>query len=557
MQIFPRFADLTAPSVDRSWLEGAYADLDALLSGGQVAQAAQAFDHLRRQVETWSALAELRFSQDTTDPAAKQALEQRDLTLPLAKNFETAFQRRLLAEQGAPLLPLLGPHVLALWEQGVSTFSPEIEADLAEEARLGARYTELTAAAQIAIDGKVVNLEGLAPYREHLDRALRHEAYLAMDRFFAERGAELDDIYGQLIRLRHGMARKLGYRDFTELAYRRMRRLDYGPAEVARYREAVLEQVTPLVAQLLESRRRQFGWDAVYAWDEEIADPLGNPGPVGGDDALIAAGQQLYDRLHPELADLYRGMEAGGFLDLKNRPGKAGGGFCTAFPTAGMPFVFANFAGTAGDVEVLTHEMGHALQFWSSRQLPWIDQLWPANEAAEIHSMTLELLAHPQVGRLVGEEAAERYRRLHLIRAVSSLPRMAWLDHFQDEVYANPSWTPGERHACAARLSRRYFPWENWGDLEYFASGSSWQRVLHLYLVPFYMIDYALAQCCAFQLWSRSLLDFPGTVQQYVELCRLGGSLPFSGLVQAAGLASPFGSGCLERSVSQIAQVLL
>lgn len=553
-----RFSDITAATPTRETLERDYAAINALFDDGDIAEAAARFDRLRREIGTWGALVELRFQQNTDDAGAKAALDYRDELLPTAQNHETGLKQRMLAhDDRTAIVNAAGAHAVALWELDVGTFRPEIEADLEREAKLSARYTELTASAQIEIDGRIVNYEGMAPYREHLDRALRHEAERKIDGFFGDNAAELDQIYDDLVKLRHGMARKLGYDNFIPLGYKRMRRLDYGPDDVARYRDAIAAHVTPLVARLMEQRRETFGWDKVFAWDERIVDPLGNPTPLGGHDELVAAGQAMYDRMNPEIAAFYRAMNEGGFLDLKNRPAKGNGGFCTGFDTVGMPFIFANFVGTSGDIYVLTHEMGHAFQYFSSRSLPSVDYVWPGSESAEIHSMSFELLAHPHADLLVGEAAADRYRRMHLVSVLQTLPWIACLDHFQHEIYAKPEMTPAERRATWRRLEHHYTPWRDYGDLANGADGGWWQQVLHLYLLPFYMIDYALAQCCALQFWTRSRKNDQVALEEYIALCRRGGSAPFLELVRSAGLISPFEPGALEDSVAEVSRSLL
>ncbi|MGC9271584.1 M3 family oligoendopeptidase [Acidiphilium sp.] len=553
-----RFSDITAATPTHESLARDYTAINALFDDGEIAEAASRFDQVRRAINTWSALTDLRFQQNTADAAAQAALDYRDAFLPVAQNYETALKQRMLGhDDRTAVINAVGAHAVALWELDVGVFSPEIEADLEQEAKLAARYTALTASVQIEIDGRIVNYEGMAPYREHIDRAVRHAAEQKIDAFFGEHAAALDQIYDDLVRLRHGMARKLGYENFIALGYKRMRRLDYGPDDVARYRDAIAAHVTPLIARLLEQRRAIFGWDKVFAWDERIIDPLGNPTPLGGHDDLLAAGQAMYDRMNPEIASFYRSMKDGGFLDLKNRPAKGNGGFCTTFDSVGMPFIFANFVGTSGDIDVLTHEMGHAFQAFASRDLPGVDYLTPGMESAEIHSMSFEFFAHPHAGLLVGEAAAARYRQMHLIAALAFLPHGACLDHFQHEVYANPDMTPAERRATWRRLEQRYTPWRDYGDLANSAAGGAWQPVLHLYLMPFYMIDYALAQCCALQFWSRSRKNYTVALDDYIALCRRGGSAPFLDLVKSAGLISPFEPGALEAAVAEVARILL
>jgi M3 family oligoendopeptidase len=239
-------------------------------------------------------------------------------------------------------------------------------------------------------------------------------------------------------------------------------------------------------------------------------------------------------------------MSDGGFMDLKNRPGKAGGGFCTSFPTEGVPFIFANFNGTHGDINVFTHEMGHAFQNWKSRDLPGIDVLWPTMEAAEINSMALEFLTYPQMALMVGDAAADRFRRMHLIGSLAFLPYGVCVDHFQHEIYDNPAMSPAERNATWRRLETLYMPWRDYGDLAHPAGGGRWQAQLHIYRLPFYYIDYTLALCCAMQFWIAARDAPDDAMRRYRDLAALGGSAPFTALVASAGLVSPFEDGALE-----------
>ncbi|MDO9706901.1 M3 family oligoendopeptidase [Paracraurococcus lichenis] len=552
MTAVPNFASLAFPQPTRESLATDRAAVDALLDAGDLPAALAAWDGQRRVHDSWSALVHLRFAQDTTDAAAGAAREYADALAPVAAEHETALKRRLLAwSDRAALEAAVGGFTVRLWEMDVTTFEPAIAADLEEESRLGARYTALLAGAKLRVKGQEVNLSGLAPFAEDPDRATRHEAEAQRWAFFAANGAELDGLYDELVRLRHGMARKLGYESYTPLGYRRMRRTDYGPEDVARYRAEVLAHVVPLVARLLERRRQRQGWDRLRFWDEALVDPLGNPKPVGDHDTLCAAARTMFDRMDPRLGSFWRLLEEGGFTDLKNRPGKSGGGFCTSFPSVGAPFIFANFNGTHNDIGVFTHEMGHAFQNWESRGLPGIDLLWPTMEAAEIHSMSLEFLTHPQIGLLVGEAAAERFRRMHLETSLAFLPYGVCVDHFQHEVYANPEATPAERHAIWQRLERLYMPWTDYGDLAWPAKGGRWQAKPHIYRSPFYYIDYTLALCCALQFWVRSRRDPQGALADYVALCGRGGSMPFTQLVASAGLASPFAPGALEAVVKE------
>ena len=552
-----QFADIVEPRPTQAGLAEAYAAINAALDRGERGAALADWDRLRRHYRTWSALVQLRFARDTTDPMARSDRDYADALSPEAAELEVALKRRLLADADRPgLAGIVGEHALRLWETDVTTFDPAIKPDLEAESRLTARYTELLASAKLEFAGQTLNLAGLGPYAEDPNRETRYQAERVRWGFFDANADELDDLYDQLVKLRHGMARKLGHRTFTPLGYRLLRRVDYGPDDVARYRQQVVRHVVPLVGRLLETRRSQNGWDRLRFWDEALIDPAGNPKPIGGHDLLLERAQAMFDGMDPRLAAFYRVMSDGGFMDLKNRPGKAGGGFCTSLPAAGVPFIFANFNGTNTDIGVFTHEMGHAFQNWQSRDLPGVDYLWPTMEAAEIHSMGLEFLTFPGIGLLVGEDAAERFRRMHLIGALAFLPYGVCVDHFQHEVYANPDASPADRHAMWQRLEKIYLPWADYGDLAFLLKGGRWQAKPHIYGSPFYYIDYTLAQCCAMQLWVKSRQDYAATLEAYVRLCGRGGSAPFQDLVGSAGLVSPFAEGALADVVREAEAVL-
>jgi M3 family oligoendopeptidase len=551
-----KLSDIRVETPTRETLAAGYAGIERMLDEGDLAAGLAAWDDLRRRYETWGSLTHLHFEQDTANEAFRAAKDYADELGPVATSYEIAMKRRLLApEHQVAVAAIAGEHALRLWATDVTTFDPAIAADLEQEAKLYSRYTALRASARIELEGQVVNLSGLAPFLQNLDRDVRHRADKAGWEFFARHGEEFDDIFDQLVKLRDKMAKTLGFENFVELGYRRMRRIDYAAADVARYREQVLTHVTPLVAAIMEARRAAHGWETLHSWDESLTDPLGNPKPEGDEAHLIGQAQKMFEAMAPEMAAFFADMNEGGFLDLTNRPTKAGGGFCTSFPTAGMPFIFANFNGTHHDIDVFTHEMGHAFQNFASRDLGF-DYLWPTSESAEIHSMSLEHLAYPHISLLVGEAAAERYKRLHLIETLQFLPYGVLGDHFQHEVYAHPEATPAERHAMWRRLEKLYMPWRNYGDIGYAAKGALWQRQLHFYGLPFYYIDYALASCCALQFWVKSRADYAAAVDAYIALCRRGGSAAFQDLVTSAGLISPFEAGALEAVVKDAQAVL-
>ncbi|MEL6909164.1 MAG: M3 family oligoendopeptidase [Cyanobacteria bacterium J06629_2] len=530
--------------------------LDKAQTKAEKEQALQQWEDLRRRLDTWSAMTSLNFSQDTTNKTYQEAQAYSDRLQPKLTALEVAMKQRLLDSQDRPELEsILGQQAFSLWSADVTTFEPAIEADLVQESELVNQYVQLLASAKIEFRGETLNLSGIRQYTQDSDRQTRYEAEKARWNFFSQHQTELDDIYDRLVKLRHQMAQKLGYENYTGLGYKRMQRIDYNETDVANYRDEVVAKVVPLAQKIIARQADKLNLDQVCFWDEAVFDLQGNPKPQGDQDWMLQQAQQMFDAMHPELGSFFQMMVAGNFLDLETRPGKAGGGFCTGFPTAGVPFIFANFNQTKGDVEVFTHEMGHAFQAWQSRDLPLIDYLWPTLESCEIHSMSLEFLTWSQMERFFADDA-DRFREIHLAQSILFLPYGCAVDHFQHLVYANPQATPQERNQMWQQMEARYLPWRQYGELEYPAQGGLWQEKQHIYCSPFYYIDYTLALCCALQFWLKAEADFDGALAEYIALCQRGGQAPFQSLTSSANLVSPFQSGSLAQVVTKAQEFL-
>ncbi|MEO1669823.1 MAG: M3 family oligoendopeptidase [Cyanobacteria bacterium J06631_2] len=554
------FADIQAEKPTIEQVTAEYEAINAALDKAQTRidkeKALQQWEDLRRRLDTWSAMTSLNFSQDTTNEAYQQAQSYSDRLKPKLTALEVAMKQRLLDSSDRPEFEsILGQQAFSLWSADVTTFEPAIESDLVQESELINQYVQLLASAEIKFRGETVNLSGIRQYTQDSDRQTRLEAEKARWNFFSQNQAKLDDIYDRLVKLRHQMAQKLGYESYTALGYKRMQRIDYNETDVANYRDEVVAKVVPLAQKIINQKASKLDLDQVCFWDEAVFDLQGNPKPQGDHDWMLQQAQQMFDAMHPELGSFFAMMVAGNFLDLKTRPGKAGGGFCTGFPSEGVPYIFANFNQTQGDVEVFTHEMGHAFQAWQSRNLPLIDYLWPTLESCEIHSMSLEFLTWSQMERFFGDDA-DRFREIHLAQSILFLPYGCAVDHFQHLVYANPQATPQERNQMWQQMEARYLPWRHYGDLEYPAQGGLWQEKQHIYCAPFYYIDYTLALCCAMQFWVKAEADFDGALTEYIALCQRGGQAPFQSLTTSANLVSPFQPGSLANVVTKAQQFL-
>jgi M3 family oligoendopeptidase len=549
------FADIEIETPTIEQVTAEYAQINAALDRAETIadkrEALQKWEDLRRRLNTWSAMTSLNFSQDTTNQDYQAAQEYQDELQPKLTALEIALKRRLLnSSDQAEFESILGQQAFSLWSADVTTFEPAIESDLVQESKLVNEYVQLLASAKIEFNQEIVNLSGIRKYTQDSDRQTRYEAEKARWNFFSQNQAKLDRIYDQLVKLRHGMAKKLGYENYIGLGYKRMQRIDYTEADVANYRQGVVDNVVPLAQKIIAQKANKLNLDTVNFWDESVFDLQGNPQPQGDHDWMLEQAQKMFEAMHPELGNFFAMMVAGNFIDLKTRSGKAGGGFCTSFATVGVPYIFANFNQTKGDVEVFTHEMGHAFQAWQSRNLPLIDYFWPTLESCEIHSMSLEFLTWSQMDKFFGDDA-ERFREIHLAESILFLPYGCAVDHFQHLVYANPEATPQARNQMWQKMETLYLPWRDYGDLQYPAQGGLWQEKQHIYCSPFYYIDYTLALCCALQFWVKAESNLNHALEEYITLCQRGGKAPFQQLTSSANLLSPFESGSLANVVKK------
>ena len=512
-------------------------------------------DDASREYASYVSIASLNFSRNINDEAAKSEKDYYDSIGPDIQEVYNKLDQAVDASRfKAELTEKWGATFLKKIEMDLKTFDPKIMDMLRKETDLRNEYTKLTAGAKIEFDGKSYNLAGLGPFHTHEDRDLRKRSYAARFQWFEENADEFDDLYDTLVKLRHEIATTLGYNNFVELGYLRMGRSDYGPDEVANFRKQIVDHVVPIVTRLLEQKKAILGLDHLYFYDG-INFKEGDPKPKGTPEELVSGAQDMYHELSKETGEFFDIMVNEELMDLVNRDGKRPGGFCTSFPKYDRPYIFSNFNGTDHDITVLTHEAGHAFQCYSSRNQPLVSYLWPTMESAEIHSMSMEFFTWPWMERFFKEET-DRFKYKHIAGSLSFLPYGACVDHFQHWVYENPEATPKDRKNKWLELESIYLPNRDYDDIEFPKSGGIWQGQLHIYQMPFYYIDYTLAQTCAFQFWIKSVENREKAWDDYYRLCKAGGSLPFTGLVELAGLELPFKDGCLKSVVNQVSKWL-
>ena len=522
---------------------------------GQVA----AFDEiikLRNHIETMQTLVSIRHSVDTNDEFYDKENEYMDEISPILFGFTNNFYKTLVNSKFKDeLVEKYGKFLFDLAENTLKTFSPEIIPDAQEENRLSSKYSKLIASAKIDFDGKELNLSQMVPYTQSKDRNVRIEAAKKVAQFFAENQDEFDNIYDSLVKVRTRMAQKMGYKNFVEFGYKQLSRLEYDAKMVEGYRKQVLENIVPLHTELRERQGKRLGVEKLKFYDEAIKFNSGNADPHGSPEWILNNGKTMYKELSKETDEFFTFMTENNLLDLLSKKGKMSGGYCTYIPEHKAPFIFANFNGTSHDIDVLTHEAGHAFQVYQSRGFEVPEYLWPSYEACEIHSMSMEFLTWPWMD-LFFENDTDKYKFIHLSEALLFIPYGVTVDEFQHWVYENPEATPKERREKWLEIEKKYLPTRDYGEVEELKNGIFWFRQGHIFSSPFYYIDYTLAQVCAFQFWIKSRENREKAWQDYLNLCKLGGSKPFFELMKSANLKNPFEEGTLAFVIPKIKEYL-
>lgn len=519
-------------------------------------KAIEQINAFRNDISTLFNLVYIRASIDTNDEFYQAERDYWDEVSPEINKLNTDFYKELITTPFRDELEKKwGSQLFEIADYSIKAFAPEVIGLLQKENKLTSEYSKLVASAQLEFDGNTYTLAQLGPFLQHKDRDIRKKAVAATSGFFESNSEKFDDIYDQLVKVRHEIATTLGYKNFVELGYVRMMRIDYNAEMVANYRKQVQESIVPLVSKLYERQAERIGVDSLKFYDESFEFKTGNATPKGSPDWIIENGKKMYEELSPETNEFFHYMLDRNLMDLEAKKGKEAGGYCTFIDNYEAPYIFANFNGTSGDIDVLTHEAGHAFQVFSSRNIGIPEYIWPTHEGAEIHSMSMEFFTWPWM-ELFFKEDTDKYKFSHLASGLSFLPYGVAVDEFQHLVYENPEWTPAERKTAWKELEEKYLPHRDYDDIPYWGSGAIWQRQGHIFGSPFYYIDYTLAQVCAFQFWKRSRENREDAWNDYLKLCKLGGSKPFLGLVEAANLLSPFEEGTVDSIVSTIEEYL-
>ncbi|MHA3066381.1 M3 family oligoendopeptidase [Lacticaseibacillus saniviri] len=508
-------------------------------------------------VDTQAMIASIRHTIDTTDQFYQAEDDYWNEYGPQFEDATAPYLKQLLASPYQEVLTAVYPKTFMMKAKNrLRLQDSAIIADQQRDNQLISEYSNLIASAQIPFDGQVYTLAQLGPLRQSQDRVVRKAANEAYWQFFSDHEADFDRIYDEMVKVRTKMAQTLGFDDFAQMSYVMMDRFDYDETVVTKYRQAVLEQVVPVVLHQREKQAKRLGLDQLAYYDLDVQFKSGNAVPQGSPEELVAKANQMYHELSPETGSFFDFMVDSNLLDLVAKKGKASGGYAEFLPEIQAPFIFANFNGTSGDVDVLTHEAGHAFQTYQAKWIKPGDTVFPTFEAAEIFSMSMEFITYPWMTLFFGQET-EKYKYAHLQDAVEFLPYGILVDHFQHEIYTHPEWTPSERKQAWRELERQYTPDRDYSENAALDSGIFWFRQGHIFESPFYYIDYTIAQVVAYQFWKRFNVDHDEQAwPDYMAMAKAGGSQTLLQLIQTGHLASPFEPSTLADTLKPIQAAL-
>lgn len=551
-----KFQDMPYERVDFAQVEKEMKELtrefEEAKSGEEQFAVHQKFYALTDRVSTYMTIANIRFDIDTSDKFYDGEHQYYDEKRPVYRNLVLEYEKRMYESPYREYLESkIGQVAFKNMEFSLKSMNEKIIPLMQEENNLTMEYDKLIAGAKIPFDGKELNLSLMRPYLISQDRKVRAQAWEKISVFFEENADKLDEIYDRLVKNRTKQAREMGYENYLELGYIRMNRNCYGKEEVEAFRRQIKEYFVPFAESLHERRRKRLGLDRLSFIDEQVYFPEGNPAPIGSPQEIMESGRKMYEELSPQTKEFFNFMMENQLFDVLGRKTKRAGGYMTYLPLYNSPFIFANFNGTSGDVDVITHECGHAFQGYLSGKDPIREHAEIGMETAEIHSMSMEFFAEKWMPLFFGDRARD-YIDMHLEDAAAFIPYGCMVDEFQHIVYGNPDMTPAERKAAWRKLEKEYKPHLDYGDNKFFGQGGYWQRQLHIYDYPLYYIDYCLAQTCALQYKVRMDEDFAGAWESYLKLCMLSASDFYTNMLKDVGLDSPFEEGAIKNIVEKL-----
>lgn len=551
-----KFSEMPYTRVDLAKVEEQYKDFIARAkeakSGEELFAIHQERYKFTADVMTNFTIAHIRHDIDTTDEFYTKENDYYDEIRPILENYEVAYAKVLYESPYREYMESkIGKVTFKNMEIALKSFDEKLIPLMQEENALVSRYTKLIATAKIPFDGEIYNLSLMTKFTTADDRDTRKRAWKAMSDYFMTVTDEIDEIYDLMVKNRTAQAKMLGYENYVELGYYRMNRNCYDKEMVANFRRQIKETFVPFAEKLHEERRKSIGVDKLKYFDNGVYFKNGNPAPIGTPEEILKAGQEMYRELSPETAEFFDFMMENELFDVLGRKTKRAGGYMTFIDNYKSPFIFANFNGTSGDVDVITHECGHAFQGYLMRDEEIREFSDITMETAEIHSMSMEYFTYGWMDKFFGDRKDD-YLKMHFADSAIFVPYGTMVDEFQHIVYENPDMTPAERKAVWMKLEGEYRPFIDYEDDPFFSTGGFWQRQSHIFQSPFYYIDYVLASVCAMQFKVMMDEDFKNAWNNYLKLCKLSAKDFYVNMIKEVGLNSPFADGCIEELVEKL-----
>ena len=507
---------------------------------------------IRNHIESMKTLASLKYSINTHDESISLENKYWDEHGPEYKKIDKLFYEAIVNSNfEKEIEQKYGKHFYRLVEFSLKEFSEDIVEELKIENKLCSEYTKLLASAKILYDGKYNNLSQMNKYMLSDNREERRKSSEQFYNYFESIEDKFDSVFDELVKVRDRIAKKLGYDNFVELGYIRMKRTEYNESDVVKFRDEVRKKWIPLVYEFNNQKKKRLGIEELKYYDDDVEYPGWNMEPETDYDETIEAASKMYHELSKETGEFFDFMVENGFMDLETKESKGFGGYCTYIPEIKAPFIFSNFNKTFDDVDTLTHEAGHAFQLYMSRNIDMPEINFPTLDCCEIHSMSMELLTWPWM-KLFFKDNDEKFKRTHMATIVRLIPYCMIVDEFQHIIYKNPELTPLERKSEWRRLEKIYTPWKDYDKNDFLEKGCWWFKQGHIFKNPFYYIDYALAEVCALQIWSDMEEDYDRVLNSYMEICKDAGKRSFVETVEKGNLKSPFEKGCLDNIIEKI-----
>lgn len=538
-------------------LEGLVQDLEET---GSIRTGALALKHWNKyldEITTQFAVIATSYTLDTTNKAYINAQARMDELTPILASYQHKVNKFLSkCKYRKDLEKEYGTYYFKKLDASLKAFDDKIVNDLVEENKLVSQYDNVMGSAKISFNGETYNISQLSKFMEDKDHEVRKAAAIAYDNWLNEHNEELGAIYDKLVHLRHNMATKLGFKKFTDLGYLRLGRTDYTAKDVKLYREQIATEVVPIAEKLFKKQVKNLGVKHPEFFDYNVYFTTGNPVPAGDAKFILDTAKKMYATISPETKEFFDFMVKNELLDLETRPGKAPGGYTTEFPLYKSPFIFSNFNGTSGDVDVLTHEGGHAFQSYIAFKSIKVPEYRVATlETCEIHSMSMEFLAYPYAKKFFGKDE-NKYLYQHLVSSITFLPYGITVDEFQHWVYDNPNATHEERCAKWKEIESKYTPHKTYQSCPTLAKGTWWLKQGHIFSSPFYYIDYTLAQVVAFQFLAESKKNYAKAWKKYFKLVKCAGKYPFTEALAKNSLRNPFTDGNVKKTMSAVNKIV-